>query len=312
MSEGEMRQEGAGAVALPGQLSRGLSQIGASWRQVGTFARRKPLGGFGALVATVLIIVAIFAPFIATGDPRTTDARHRFASPGAEERLLGGDQLGRDVFSRLVYGSRISLYVGVLSSLIGCTIGMLLGVASAHFGGKIDLILQRFIDAMMAFPALVLAIAIMAALGASLNNVVIALSIIYIPSTARIIRAQSLAINEQDYIVAARAVGGGHWRIILHHIVPNCLSLYIVLVTIHLGGAIVAEATLSFLGVGVSPDIPSWGGMLRGAAQSYVNVAPWLGVWPGLAIAFVVYAWNLLGDALRDVLDPRLRGTGRA
>jgi peptide/nickel transport system permease protein len=279
---------------------------------VGTFARRKPLGGFGALVATVLIIVAIFAPFIATADPRTTDAKYKFASPGTEARLLGGDQLGRDVFSRLVYGSRISLYVGVLSSFIGCTIGLLVGVASAHFGGKTDLILQRFIDAMMAFPALVLAIAIMAALGSSLNNVVMALSIIYIPSTARIIRAQSLAINELDYIVAARAVGGGHWRIILHHIIPNCFSLYIVLVTIHLGGAIIAEATLSFLGVGVSPDIPSWGGMLRGAAQSYVNVAPWLGVWPGLAIAFVVYAWNLLGDALRDVLDPRLRGTGRA
>jgi peptide/nickel transport system permease protein len=279
---------------------------------VGSFARRKPLGGFGAAVATILIIVAIFAPFIATGDPRTTNAKYRFAGPGTEERLLGGDQLGRDVFSRLIYGARVSLYVGIVSSFIGCTIGMLVGVAGVQFGGKTDLIIQRFIDAMMAFPALILAIAIMAALGASLNNVVIALSITYIPSTARILRAQALAIKETDFVLAAIAVGAGHWRIILRHMIPNCFALYIVLVTIHLGGAIIAEATLSFLGIGAPPDVASWGGMLRGAAQSYVNVAPWLGVWPGLAIAFVVYAWNLLGDALRDVLDPRLRGTGRA
>ncbi len=307
-----MRQERAGVIALPRRPISGLSPVRAAWQHVGSFARRKPLGGFGAAVATILIIVAIFAPFIATDDPRTTNAKYRFAGPGTEERLLGGDQLGRDVFSRLIYGARVSLYVGIVSSFIGCTIGMLVGVAGVQFGGKTDLIIQRFIDAMMAFPALILAIAIMAALGASLNNVVIALSITYIPSTARILRAQALAIKETDFVLAAIAVGAGHWRIILRHMIPNCFALYIVLVTIHLGGAIIAEATLSFLGIGAPPDVASWGGMLRGAAQSYVNVAPWLGVWPGLAIAFVVYAWNLLGDALRDVLDPRLRGTGRA
>ena len=307
-----MSQERASAAALPGRPISGPSPVRTAWRQVASFARRKPLGGFGAAVATILIIVAIFASLIATHDPLTTNAMYKFASPGTEERLLGGDQVGRDVFSRLVYGSRVSLYVGILSSLIGCTIGMLVGVAGVHFGGKTDLIVQRFVDAMMAFPALILAIAIMAALGASLNNVVIALSIIYIPSTARILRAQALAINETDYVLAARAVGAGHWRIISRHMIPNCFALYIVLVTVHLGGAIIAEATLSFLGIGAPPDVPSWGGMLRGAAQSYVNVAPWLGVFPGLAIAIVVYAWNLLGDALRDVLDPRLRGTGRA
>ena len=165
---------------------------------------------------------------------------------------------------------------------------------------------------MMAFPALILAIAIMAALGGSLNNVVLALTIIYIPSTARIVRAQALGIKEMDYILAAQAVGAGNWRIIVRHMVPNCTALYIVLVTIHLGGAIVAEATLSFLGIGAPPDTPSWGNMLRGAAQNYVDVAPWLGVFPGLAISIVVFSWNLLGDALRDVLDPRLRGTTRA
>jgi len=269
------------------------------------------LGGFGAGIAIILIIVAIFASVIATDDPRETNAKHVFAAPGSE-LLLGGDQLGRDVFSRLVYGARISLYVGILSSFIGCTIGMLVGITSAHFGGRTDLIVQRIVDAMMGFPPLILAIALMAALGASLNNVVIALSITYIPSTARVLRAQALAIKEMDYIMAATAVGAGHWRIIIRHLIPNCFALFIVLVTIYLGGAIVAEATLSFLGVGVPPDIPSWGGMLNGAAQRYVEVAPWLGVFPGLAIAIVVFAWNLLGDALRDVLDPRLRGTGRA
>jgi peptide/nickel transport system permease protein len=165
---------------------------------------------------------------------------------------------------------------------------------------------------MMAFPALLLVIIIVVALGASLNNVVIALSIIFIPSTARIIRAQALGVKEMDYILAARAVGAGHWRIIRRHMIPNCVALFIILVTIHLGGAIIAEATLSFLGIGIPPDVPSWGGMLQGAAQSYVEIAPWLGVFPGLAIAIVVFAWNLLGDALRDVLDPRLRGTGGA
>lgn len=303
-----MRQEQAGVIALPRRPISGLSPVRTAWQRAGNFARRKPLGGIGAGIAIILVIVAIFASVIATNDPRETNAKYVFAPPGSE-LLLGGDQLGRDVFSRLVYGARISLYVGLLSSFIGCTIGMLVGIASAHFGGRTDLIAQRIIDAMMGFPPLILAIALMAALGASLNNVVIALSITYIPSTARVLRAQALAIKEMDYILAATAVGAGHWRIILRHMIPNCFALFIVLVTIHLGGAIIAEATLSFLGVGVPPDIPSWGGMLNGAAQRYVEVAPWLGVFPGLAIAVVVFAWNLLGDALRDVLDPRLRGT---
>jgi peptide/nickel transport system permease protein len=260
-------------------------------------------------VALVLIVVALFAPFIATKDPAATNAALIYAPPGSG-LWLGGDQVGRDVFSRLVYGARVSLYAGLLSAFIGATIGMVVGVTSAHFGGKTDLIIQRIVDAMMAFPALILAIAIMAALGASLNNVVIALSIAFIPSTARVLRSQALAVKEMDYILAARAVGASHGRIIFRHMIPNCFALYIVLVTVFLGTAIVAEATLSFLGIGVPPDVPSWGGMLNGAAQRYVHLAPWLGVFPGLAIAIVVFAWNLLGDALRDVLDPRLRGAG--
>jgi peptide/nickel transport system permease protein len=281
---------------------------GAVWKFIIRFARRKPLGAFGAVVALILVVVAVFAPFIATHDPAETNGVLAFAPPGSQ-LLLGGDQLGRDVFSRLVYGARVSLYAGLLSAFIGATVGMVVGVASVHFGGRTDLIVQRVIDTMMAFPPLILAIAIMAALGASLNNVVIALSIAYIPNAARVLRSQALAVKEMDYILAAKAIGAGHARVIFRCMIPNCLALYIVLVSVFLGTAIVAEATLSFLGIGVPPDIPSWGGMLNGAAQTYVHLAPWLGVFPGLAIAIVVFAWNLLGDALRDVLDPRLRGT---
>ena len=272
------------------------------------FITKKPLGAFGAAVAILLMVTAVFAPAIANHDPYETVVANIYAAP-LTENFFGADRLGRDVYSRLIYGARISLYVGILSSFIGCTIGMAVGVASVRFGGVTDLIVQRFIDAMIAFPPLILAIAIMAALGGSLNNVVIALSIVYIPSTARIMRAQFLAINEMDYILAGRAIGAGDWRIMWKHMIPNAFALYLVIVTFHLGGAIIAEASLSFLGVGVPIDVPSWGGMLSGAASQYVGLAPWLAVFPGVAIALVVFSWNVLGDALRDVLDPRLKGT---
>lgn len=272
------------------------------------FVTRKPLGAFGASVAIFLLLVAIFAPLIANHDPYRTSNAHIYVSPGTDY-FFGGDRLGRDVFSRLVYGARISLYVGILASFIGCTIGMAVGVASVHFGGITDLAVQRVIDAMISFPTLILAIAIMAALGSSLNNVVIALSIVYIPSTARIMRSQFLAIKEMDYILASRAVGAGNWRVMIRHMIPNAFALYLVIVTFHLGGAIIAEASLSFLGVGTPIDVPSWGGMLSGASSQYVALAPWLAVFPGVAIAVVVFSWNVLGDALRDVLDPRLKGT---
>ena len=272
------------------------------------FITKKPLGAFGAAVAILLMVTAVFAPAIANHDPYETVVANIYAAP-LTENFFGADRLGRDVYSRLIYGARISLYVGILSSFIGCTIGMAVGVASVRFGGVTDLIVQRFIDAMIAFPTLILAIAIMAALGGSLNNVVIALSIVYIPSTARIMRAQFLAIIEMDYILAGRAIGAGDWRIMWKHMIPNAFALYLVIVTFHLGGAIIAEASLSFLGVGVPIDVPSWGGMLSGAASQYVALAPWLAVFPGVAIALVVFSWNVLGDALRDVLDPRLKGT---
>jgi len=304
-----MAQDQTSRAAIPGQAIFVLPPKRTSFQHIAEFFRRKPLGAFGAVVALILVFVAIFANLLANHDPYTIRVAEVFTGP-TSSTWLGTDHLGRDVYSRIIYGARISLYVGIMSSFIGCTIGLVIGVASVHFGGKTDLIVQRFIDGMMAFPSLILAIAIMAALGSSLNNVVIALAIVYIPSTARILRSQSMVIKEMDYVLAARAVGAGDWRIIIKHMMPNCFALFIVIVTIHLGGAIIAEASLSFLGVGTPPNVPSWGGMLNGAAQSYVKTAPWVAIFPGLAIVVVVFSWNLLGDALRDVLDPRLRGTG--
>ncbi len=286
-----------------------LNPKGTAWRNITTFSKRQPLGAFGAVVAIVLILVAIFAPLIATHDPLETNvSEFKFAGPGTE-LWLGGDQLGRDVFSRLVYGARISLLVGILSVVFGVTGGFIIGVVSGYFGGKTDLYLQRIMDAMIAFPALILALAIMAVLGPSIQNVIIALTVVFIPGAARTIRAETLRIKEMDYVLAARSVGAADWRIMMRHIAPNCFAMYIVLATISLGWAIIVEASLSFLGAGIPPNIPSWGGMLSGATQQYVEVGPWLAVFPGLAIAIVVFAWNLLGDSLRDVLDPRLRGS---
>jgi peptide/nickel transport system permease protein len=212
------------------------------------------------------------------------------------------------VLSRLIYGARISIYVGIVSVLIGATAGTLVGISSAYFGGMTDLVIQRILDALLSFPSIVLAMAIMAALGrSSLENVIIALVIVFAPGAARTIRSRALSLKEMDFVLAARAVGASDWRIILRHILPNCFSLYIVFFSITVGYAIIVEASLSFLGIGAPPDAPSWGGMLTQAASKYIEVAPWLAVFPGLAIALVVFGFNLLGDGLRDVLDPRLR-----
>ena len=301
-----MRQQGAGTIALPERPLQDF--LRTNWQHVANFFRRKPLGAFGVAVAIILIVVAIFAPFIATDDPYKVN-RNIFAPPSSES-WFGTDHLGRDVFSRLIYGTRISLYVGLVSAFVGCSIGLMVGIASVHFGGWTDLLVQRVVDAMIAFPLLILAIAIMSLLGASVENVIIALSIAFIPSTARIMRSQALAVKEMDYVLAATAVGASDIRIIVRHMIPNCMAVYIVITTYLLGAAIIAEAGLSFLGVGAPPHVPSWGGMLQVASRNYVSVSPWLGVFPGLAIAIVVFSWNMLGDALRDVLDPRLRGTG--
>jgi peptide/nickel transport system permease protein len=271
------------------------------------FARYKPMGAAGGIVLLLMILVAVFAPWLAPRDPYAPHVAFQYAPPGGEF-LLGGDQLGRDVLSRLIYGARISLRVGVFSVLIGITAGTLLGIASAYVGGKIDLVIQRLVDALMAFPPIILALGLMAARGASENNVIIALVAILLPGATRLVRSQTLSIKELDYTLAARAIGAGPGRIMIRHILPNVMANFIVLSTISLGFAIIIEASLSFLGVGISPDIPTWGGMLTLGASKYVNIVPWLAIFPGIAIAVVVFSVNLLGDALRDVLDPKLRG----
>jgi peptide/nickel transport system permease protein len=271
------------------------------------FVRRYPLGALGGAILLAMILTAIFAPLIAPHDPQATSVERQYARPGSE-LILGGDQLGRDVLSRLIYGTRISLYVGLLSVGIGVTAGTLIGILSAYAGGAVDLVVQRLVDALMGFPPIILALGLMAALGASMNNVVIALVVILLPGATRVVRAQTLSIKELDYVLAARAINASPLRIVLRHILPNVAATYIVLSTITLGFAIVVEASLSFLGVGIPPDVPTWGGMLTLGASRYVNTAPWLAIFPGIAITLVVFAVNLLGDSLRDVLDPRLRG----
>ena len=305
------RQENARAGAPPGVIE--FKPKTGFAHDVSRFLRTKPLGTLGAAIAVVLILIAVCVKFIEPSvgliaDPYKPIVDRINVAPSGDA-WFGGDKIGRDVFARLVNGAWISLYVGILASFIGTAIGMAVGIASAWWGGKLDLIVQRFVDALIAFPGIILAIAIMAALGVSINNVVFALAVAYIPSAARIIGAQALGIKEMAYILAARAVGVGNLRTMIKYIVPNVFAIYIVITTFHLGGAIISEASLSFLGVGTPPNEPSWGGMLSSSSSQYIAVAWWQPLFPWAAIIIVVFSWNILGDALRDVLDPRLRGT---
>jgi peptide/nickel transport system permease protein len=277
-----------------------------------TFARRKPLGAVGGLIVLALVVTALLAPVLSPYDPRQIirEADHRVpvhVAPGLSYPM-GTDHVGRDIVSRIVYGARISLYVGLGAVLIGVTGWFVVGMASAYAGRGVDLVVQRLVDAMQAVPGLIIVLAIMAVLGSSLNNVVIAIVIGMLAPVVRTVRSQVLSVKEMEYVAAARAIGAPAWRIIARHILPNCLAIYLILATYYLGFAIILEASLSFLGVGVPPDVPSWGGMLTAAAQGHITKAPWAGIFPGLAIFIVVLGFNLLGDALRDVLEPRLRG----
>lgn len=274
--------------------------------KVFSFARRKPLGALGALVVIFVVAVAIFAPVISPYDPLKLDMGNVFVTPG-QAHVLGSDDLGRDILSRIIWGARISLSVSLLSVILGDATGTVLGLTSGYFGGKYDLFLQRILDALMAFPSLVLALVVVAVLGASVNNVILAIAVTRMPFVARIMRSSALQLKEVQFVEAARAIGGTDAHILLRHILPNAFAPLIIVSSAGLATAILVEAALSFLGLGAPPPTPSWGAMLTGAAQNYVTKAPWMAIFPGLAITFPVFGYNLLGDALRDVLDPRLR-----
>jgi peptide/nickel transport system permease protein len=275
---------------------------------LGRFIRKKPLGAVGGFVILVMVLTAVLANVLQTHDPIATDAANTLARPSVEH-WLGADHLGRDIYSRLVHGARVSLIVGVASTLLGSVLGGIVGLLSGYVGGRTDLITQRVLDILQGLPLLVLAMVMSAALGPSLENVVVAISIPIIPRAARVIRASVLSIREMQYVEAARALGIEHLRIAFRHILPNTVGPFIVLMTAQLGSAILVEATLSFLGLGVPEPYPSWGRMLSVSAAEYAQKAPHLVLFPGIAISLAVFGSNLLGDALRDVLDPRLRGS---
>jgi peptide/nickel transport system permease protein len=272
------------------------------WRLI----RRSPLATAGAVLIGIMVVLAIIGPSIAPYPPNKVSVKERTQAPSLSHPF-GTDDRGRDVFTRVLYGARVSLKVGIIAVGISATIGTLMGALSGYFGGWLDEIIMRFTDIMFAFPGILLAIAIMAVLGPGINNAMIALGIVYTPIFARITRGSVLAIREDVFVEAARAIGAGSSRIVSRHIMPNVLAPIIVETTLSLAFAILAEAALSFLGLGTPPPAPSWGRMLS-EGRDYMREAPWMGLFPGLAIILTVMAFNFLGDGLRDALDPRLKG----
>ena len=301
------RSDTAETVDLADQVRAKPTGLAAIYSGIKDFARRKPMAFGGAIVLIAAVLLAIFADVIAPHEATDIGVGGRFMGPGAEGTPLGTDQLGRDIYSRLIYGSRISMYVGIMSVVIGISLGTLIGIASAYVGGWTDILVQRLVDALMGFPPIILALGLMAALGASVNNVVIALVVILVPGATRVIRSQALSIKELDYTLAAKSIGASSTRITLRHMLPNVAATFIVLITLTLGFAIVVEASLSFLGVGIPPDIATWGSMLE-LGREHIDKQGWMVVFPGFVIALVVFSVNFLGDGLRDVMDPRLRG----
>ena len=276
----------------------------ASW--LARFVRSQPLGAVGGVSILAMILVAVFAPIVAPYDPLESSFLDQLKPP-SREHWLGTDPFGRDVLSRLIYGARTALLVGFISSFVGCSLGAALGLIGAHFGGRTDLVLERILDVAISFPVIILAVAVVAALGTGVANVIIAVTIPVIPRVARVIRASGLSLREMQYIEAARCVGVGDARIIARHMLPNVMAPFLILLTAFLAQGILAESSLSFLGLGVTEPTPAWGLMLKGAGVQFMERAPWLALAPGLAISAAVFGFNLLGDSLRDALDPRLR-----
>jgi peptide/nickel transport system permease protein len=270
------------------------------------FCQRRPLGAIGAAVVLLNLAVAALAGVISPYDPLATDYGAMLAAPN-RAHWLGTDAFGRDVLTRIIYGSRTAMMVGFSCAVVGATLGAVIGVTSAYFGGKVDLIIQRVMDIFLSFPLIILALAVVSMLGTGLQNVIAAITVPMIPRAALVARSSALSIRELPYVDAARAAGFKHGRIILRHMLPNVMAPYLIMLTAFLGQAILLEASLSFLGLGVSEPTPAWGLMLRGAAVQFAEAAPWMAIFPGLAISLAVFAFNLFGDSLRDALDPRLR-----
>lgn len=288
-------------------MSGGAAPASGPFRALADFARRSPLSAFWGAVAAAIAVMAVFAPVIAPFDPLQSDFL-RMQVPPDGANWFGTDQIGRDTLSRVIHGSRVSLTVAALAVLTGTTLGCFWGLASGYFGGWFDIASQRAIEFLQAFPDLILAMAIAMALGSGTGTVIVAIAITRIPFGGRVIRAVVLSVKEMAYVEAARGIGASHARIMLRHILPQCVAPCLILATTHLGVAIIIEASLGFLGVGVPPPTPTWGNMLADALNSGLEPRWWLYVFPGLAITVTVLAFNLLGDGIRDMLDPRLRG----
>ena len=275
-------------------------------RQLWEAARRKPLGAVSAALIVVLVLTALFADVLAPYDPLAPQPDIRLSAP-SREHPFGTDDIGRDVLSRIIHGARISLWVGLLAVGIGTAAGMLIGLVCGYCEGRVDMILQRFMDAVQAIPGLVLALAIVSVLRPNTTNAMLAIAIVIIPGNSRIVRGAVLSAKQHHYVEAAQAIGCRHPRIIASHILPNVTAPILIIASIWLGNAILIEATLSFLGVGTQPPTPSWGLMLSSTGRAFMEQAPWLAIFPGLAISLAVLAFNLFGDTLRDAWDPKLR-----
>ncbi len=304
-------------------MQRGVSLPASWWRAKRSSAwshtvlkslwrllKEKPLGAIGGAIVLVLMLSALLADWIAPYPYDQVNIRQRLKPPSTQF-YLGTDNLGRDLFSRIVYGARVSVTVGFGAVGFGAVLATLIGIVSGYFGGKFDVIVQRVVDAWMAFPWLVILLSIMAVLGPGLLNIILSLGFLSAASGSRVVRSAALTVKGQQYVEAAWAVGASHFRVLLRYILPNVMAPIIILATVNLGFVILAESSLSFLGLGIPPPYPSWGEMLSGSGRAYMEKAPWMAVWAGLAISLAVFGFNMLGDALRDLLDPRLRSGGR-
>ena len=271
-----------------------------------SFAVKRPLGAAGAAIVLLMVLAALFAGLVAPYDPLDNDYNAMFQAPGVSH-WLGTDSFGRDVLSRLLYGSRTALWVGFCAAFVGTTLGAIVGVTSAYFGGRIDLLVQRCMDILLSFPLIILALTVVAVLGGGVWNVILAIAIPMIPRAALVVRSSALALRQMLFVEAALNLGSSHSRIIFRHMVPNVMAPYLIMLTAFLGQAILLEASLSFLGLGVAEPAAAWGLMLRGAAVEFAERAPWMALFPGFAISLAVFAFNIFGDSLRDALDPKLR-----